>query len=214
MVDHSGNFDPNTSPIQWELLEWDGNRLPPLDLRQAENSFYAQRNIGLTYTEDESVTVERGPNLALGKTANQSSTTHNGEASRAVDGNTNGNWQQGSITHTAAGVGQSWEVDLCGYYPIGDIVIYNRTNCCSFRLDDITVSVEDLSGNVVWSENVISSSATSLTVNAGNAKGRVIRITQNQNEPLSLAEVEVYEGVDNTVFPDCLLYTSPSPRDA
>jgi len=40
-------------------------------------------------------------NVALYKSATQSSTDHGGVASRAVDGNTNGDWYNGgTLTHT------------------------------------------------------------------------------------------------------------------
>ena len=132
-------------------------------------------------------------NLALDGTANQLTTAFNGIASRAIDDNTSGVWNERSVTHTVAGVGQWWSVTLDDTYNIGDINIWNRTNCCSSRLDNITVTVEDGNENVVWSENITSSSATTLTVNAGGVAGNVIRITQNQNQALSLAEVQVYE---------------------
>ncbi len=143
-------------------------------------------------------------NLALFKPASQSSTAHNGIPERAVDGNTSGNWGDDSITHTSSGVGQWWKVDLGTTESIGDIILFNRTNCCMHRLNNVTVSVEDSNENVLWSEIISSSSATSLTVNAQGVNGRVIRVTQNQNEPLSLAEVEVYEfdGDTSSTFPD------------
>ena len=51
-------------------------------------------------------------NLALGKSAYQSTTDWDGNASRAVDGNTATNWASKSCTHTKTGKGQWWEVDL------------------------------------------------------------------------------------------------------
>jgi alpha-L-fucosidase len=42
-----------------------------------------------------------GPNLALGRPAAQSSTGWSAPASRAVDGNTDGNFGGGSVTHTS-----------------------------------------------------------------------------------------------------------------
>lgn len=51
-IDHEGDFDPNVSPTYWEPLDWDGNRLPPLDLRMRNGSYYDQRDIGLTYKEE------------------------------------------------------------------------------------------------------------------------------------------------------------------
>lgn len=53
--DHAGNFDPNVSPAYWSLKTWNGNRLPPLDLRMAKGSFYDNRDIGLTYKDPGSL---------------------------------------------------------------------------------------------------------------------------------------------------------------
>ncbi|MEL7144799.1 MAG: discoidin domain-containing protein [Bacteroidota bacterium] len=154
------------------------------------------------YESSGTPTVPSG-NLALGRPTDQTSTAHGGASSRAVDGNTSGNWGNSSITHTNAGIGESWEVSLADNFPIGEITIYNRTNCCSHRLNNITVSVEDLNGNISWSQNVTSSSVASLTLDAGGATGQVIRVTQNQNTALSLAEVEVYASTNTaSAFPD------------
>ena len=52
-------------------------------------------------------------NLALGGTASQSSTGFGGVASRAIDGNRNGTYNAGSVTHTLTGPQPVfWEVDL------------------------------------------------------------------------------------------------------
>ena len=174
----------------------------------------AQGNTNITVTtEDGSFTatvvitvnntISTSDNLALNGTADQSTTAHGGDENRAIDDNTNGVWGNGSVTHTNSGIGEWWTVTLDGTYEIGEINIWNRINCCMFRLDDITVTVEDGNENVLWSENITSSEATTLTVNAGGVSGSVIRITQNQNYPLSLAEVQVYEydGISSS-FPD------------
>ena len=42
-------------------------------------------------------------NVAPKGVATQSSTDHGGDARRAIDGNTNGDWGRGSITHTQEG---------------------------------------------------------------------------------------------------------------
>ncbi len=50
--------------------------------------------------------------IALGKTAVQSSTKHNGFASRAVDGNYKFHWSDKSCTHTDNERDPWWRVDL------------------------------------------------------------------------------------------------------
>lgn len=138
-------------------------------------------------------------NLALNRTATQSSTAYSGVASRAVDGDTNGNWAGGSVTHTNASDDDHWwQVDLGSSQSIGDIVIYNRTNsCCTSRLSDFTVIVLDGNGNTSFSQFVSSLSSSSITIDAGSNSGRYIRIEKG-GDALSLAEVEVFAGEGNS----------------
>eukprot|EP00116_Pleurobrachia_bachei_P010632 sb/3470894/ len=65
-------------------------------------------------------------NVARGKAAYQSSTHHIGVAAKAVDGNRDGNFDHGSVSHTDVGSFNFWAVDLgkshaidceCYYFP-------------------------------------------------------------------------------------------------
>lgn len=47
--DHEGDFDPNTSTTYWKQLLWNGNAMPPLDLRLLNGNFYELKDMGLTY---------------------------------------------------------------------------------------------------------------------------------------------------------------------
>lgn len=84
-------------------------------------------------------------NIALGKKATQSSNYNSsqGAARLAVDGNTSGRWGHRSVTHTRDGgtVNPWWQVDLGGKEYIKEILIYNRTDCCRNRLDNLVVSI-------------------------------------------------------------------------
>ncbi|MFK7925604.1 MAG: polysaccharide lyase family 7 protein [Bacteroidia bacterium] len=160
-------------------------------------------------------TVPTG-NLALNKSTSQSSNYSNtsGQSFKAVDGNTNGNWSGGSVTHTSGSQSNGWwEVDLGASYPIGDIVIWNRTDgCCTWRLGNFTVKVENASGSTVWSQTITSAPSPSIPINAGGVSGRVIRIEQNLNAPLSLAEVQVYASSGSrTSVAENLLKVYPNP---
>ena len=84
-----------------------------------------------------------GVNVATAGTASQSSTSSGGVASRGIDGNTSGHWPDGSVTHTANQTAPWWEVDLGATYDIDEIWIWNRTDCCSERLDGYTLQVLD-----------------------------------------------------------------------
>lgn len=84
-------------------------------------------------------------NIAKGKRATQSSNYNStkGLAGLAVDGNTNGHWNGNSVTHTKDGgtINPWWRVDLDGYNTIKEILIWNRTDCCKKRLDNLVISV-------------------------------------------------------------------------
>ncbi|MDW5290821.1 discoidin domain-containing protein [Formosa sp. PL04] len=133
-------------------------------------------------------------NLALNGTASQSSTASSGDASRAIDGDTNGVYSAGSVTHTSPITNSYWQVDLSANNTIGDIVIYNRTDaCCTERLSDFTVLVIDDEGNFNFTQRITTTPNPSVIINAGDVQGKIIRIRSNiANSPLSLAEVEVF----------------------
>ncbi|XP_070191864.1 uncharacterized protein [Littorina saxatilis] len=73
-------------------------------------------------------------NVAKGKNCSQISTYTGdnllGAASHAADGNTEGNYFEGSCSHTAendpSGVYPWWEVDLGGTYPVHNITVWAR----------------------------------------------------------------------------------------
>ena len=66
-------------------------------------------------------------NLALNKPAYQSSLSSEGEAKRAVDGNTNGYYNKGhSCTHTKNSLMPWWAVDLGSDKMVSHVQISNR----------------------------------------------------------------------------------------
>ena len=83
-------------------------------------------------------------NLAMNKPATQSTTAYGGAASKGNDGGIDGRYSKGSITHS---VGSSlnpwWRVDLGADYDVSAIVVWNRTDCCSERLDGAVVYIGD-----------------------------------------------------------------------
>src|SRR5262245_14764085 len=74
------------------------------------------------------------PNQSLGHPATQSSTWFDADPSRAVDGNTDGDFSHGSVTHTGPDPQAWWQVDLSRQRWIDTIEIYGRTDCCADRL--------------------------------------------------------------------------------
>jgi hypothetical protein len=141
-------------------------------------------------------------NLALDGTATQSITAHGGLASRAIDGNTNGVWGGGSVTHTTNQQNAWWEVDLGQSSYIDEIILWNRTDCCSYRLNDFNIYLD---GFLVANYSENSAPTPSFTFSDLQLTGQVVRIqlygsmserqrlnsrTDDQSV-LSLAEVQV-----------------------
>jgi len=145
-------------------------------------------------------------NLALNKSATQSSvytaSLSPAVASRAVDGNTSGNWNVQSIAATN-GVEDNpwWQVDLGNESNIGEIKLFGRDGKWT-RLAFVDISVLDKDGNEVWSyyQEAQPNPSVSIKVTGGNGatvKGQIVKIKQRKivgraNEPLEIAEVEVY----------------------
>ncbi|MBC3846765.1 discoidin domain-containing protein [Winogradskyella echinorum] len=138
-------------------------------------------------------------NLALNQPTSQSSLYPNGESFKAVDGNTNGifNANPNSVTHTGDGANQTdawWRVDLGDTYEydLNAIRVFNRTDCCTGRLDGATVYIGNIdSTNPADYTEVATLTADGtqvLTQNLGIARYVMIR----QTGILSLAEVQVF----------------------
>ncbi|MDE0740404.1 MAG: discoidin domain-containing protein, partial [Planctomycetota bacterium] len=114
---------------------------------------------------------------------------------RALDGNTDGQWGGGSVTHTN-GAPSWWEVDLRDTYEIWSITIWNRLDCCSERLTDFTVTVLDSDSNVVFEEVGLDAlSQESFELPEIDAEGQFVRISMPAAF-LSLAEVEIFSPTD------------------
>lgn len=223
--------DSSASGLRAEIRTPDGVRAEPVtptsfrSLRPGESKRLAWRAtvpdvipndaptvVSLSYRQDQQehaagATVWIDPaNVAEGKAAEQSTTDWGGTADKAVDGDVDGSFGNGSVTHTADGTEDQpwWQVDLGAEYPIDEIRIWNRTDCCSERLQDYYVIVADqpITGDTVeeslqtpgaWSahETEIAGSPTAVSTPDGQT-GRYLRIHLDAQRALSLAEVQVY----------------------
>ena len=143
-------------------------------------------------------------NIAVNKTAIQSSTAYGGVASRAVDGNTDGDWSQNSVTHTSSTEHPWWQVDLGTTYDVSAIEVWNRTDTEYYknRLDNFYVFVSDtpfastdltatLGDSGVWSMHVAAVPDPEILFPVART-GRYVRIQLGDTNPLSLAEVKVF----------------------
>jgi len=145
-------------------------------------------------------------NRALGGTTKQSSTDYGGEATRAVDDNTDGNFSANSVTHTAYEDQPFWQVDLGGSYAIDTVELFNRTDCCGDRLSNVFVFVSEQpmtlrrATDVFQQEGVVpravfGQAADHQVVTVGQ-RGRYVRVQLSGTGVLSLAEVRVIERVN------------------
>ncbi len=144
-------------------------------------------------------------NLAQGRTATQSSTLlqTNAVASQAVDGNTDGNFGDGSVTATGLDANAWWQVDLGSSAAVSSIVIWNRTDCCGSRLSNYWVFVSDTPFGPTDTPATLQNRAGTFSSNQGlapnpsttiavGAHGRYVRVQLSGADYLSLAEVQVF----------------------
>ena len=178
---------------------------------------------GSTTSARATLTVTKGSdNLALNKTASMSSVGWGGTASRAVDGNTDGVWDNGSVAHTGKQANPWWEVDLGETHPLGVVNVWNRSssdNCqgisCDQRLHDfwVVASTTRLSGNfnpatagAVDGVHMIKVDGVGGRPSAVDFEGfdaRFIRVIQpTEFGEFALAEVEAFAAPAPTPDPD------------
>jgi hypothetical protein len=134
--------------------------------------------------------------LAEGLAATQSSTLAGAIASRANDGNTDGEGTHNSVSHTNADFHAFWQVDLGTSKNIGAVVVFNRTDCCGDRLSDFDILVSD-DGNFIDSGHFTVAAAHpgptgTRTEFAMNVWGRFVRVQLRGINFLHLAEVQVF----------------------
>ena len=147
---------------------------------------------------EPSVAAVAGENIAAHKSASQSSTAYEGEASRAVDGNRNNAWDNRSVTHTDFQDHSWWKVDLAKEEGVGTVRIYNRGDgVVANRLSNFDVILLDKDGKEVTRQHVDSlNNQPTIDVQFSGVNARYVKIELNKSKtPLSLAEVEVYRAV-------------------
>ena len=147
---------------------------------------------------EPSVAAVAGENIAAHKSASQSSTYYDADASRAVDGNRDNNYRHHSVTHTNFQDHSWWKVDLEKEEGVGTVRIYNRGDSnVGDRLSNFDVILLDKDGKEVTRQHVDSlNNQPTVDVQFSGVNARYVKIELNKSKtPLSLAEVEVYRAV-------------------
>jgi len=119
-----------------------------------------------------------GRNIARSGTATQSSIGFKSPPAKAIDGNADGSF--GSCSCTNDEPDAWWELDLGTEMPIDHILVFNRNDCCSERLDHVSVSILGKDRKPVLASKI------------GDAPFRTIH-TLNSKAPAPQASREDYE---------------------
>ncbi|MDH4308704.1 MAG: hypothetical protein OEX04_14640, partial [Acidimicrobiia bacterium] len=83
---------------------------------------------------DDTPLVDAPPiNLTLNGVATQSSDPLGAHAGLAIDGVTDGNYANGSVSDTDLDTNAWWQVDLGEVFDIPVIKVFGRTDCCTER---------------------------------------------------------------------------------
>lgn len=224
----TGPCDAQRTTVATQALPVDGKAVP----RRSELKFSSEpaRYICIRHSRSEYLSLAevevygakaaapKGANIARGAPVRQSSTDVGGDPKRAVDGNTDGNWNNGSVTHTTNQPGQWLEIDLGEKARVETVVIYNRTDCCGERLSGAIVELSSgpcdakkrkiADTETIQAQNGVVPAVTEIDFDG--AKGRYICIRQPAAQPLSVAEVEVY-GTGGRPAPAPTPAPTPSP---
>ena len=218
----TGRFEPNSRSF-WSS-EIDGfdvaiggaaSNLPHHSQRKAvtytgtdEKNLFAAENELRSDNDLIDLGLATGENVAIFGAASQSTTSHSGAAGRAIDNNTSGRYRDGSVTHTN-GSRQTqpwWQVALPQQTEIAKVVLHNREDCCSDRLNNVHIFISDNSLGDATVDQLqgqpgithrflpgVQGAEVPLTFH--DVEGRFVRIQLEQPGALSLAEVQVF-GVD------------------
>eukprot|EP00554_Chaetoceros_debilis_P003566 CAMPEP_0194095938 /NCGR_PEP_ID=MMETSP0149-20130528/57086_1 /TAXON_ID=122233 /ORGANISM="Chaetoceros debilis, Strain MM31A-1" /LENGTH=611 /DNA_ID=CAMNT_0038781899 /DNA_START=196 /DNA_END=2028 /DNA_ORIENTATION=+ len=134
-------------------------------------------------------------NVAFGKVATQSATGVNEMgASLAVDGNTSGLFNQGSVTATGGMIDPWWKVALGGLFSISEVRVHGRTGSKADRATGFIMEIFN-AGDVVWTyQHAETTPPTIVIIDISPAVwGDEVKIRlDGSGRNLHLAEVGIY----------------------
>ena len=120
-----------------------------------------------------------------------------GKASLATDGNTDGNWRNGTVSRTCNTTASPWwMVELPPSTYITNVTIYKCLDCSKKDLDDTEVQIINNEGIIAASRYIaFSTEHEKFDFNFTNVGGRFVRVRVKNgkaNNILQLSEVEVF----------------------
>ncbi|XP_078660081.1 uncharacterized protein LOC144904812 [Branchiostoma floridae x Branchiostoma belcheri] len=142
-------------------------------------------------------------NLALQKTATSTDSAHRSPGN-AVDGNTDGN-HHGSTPcfHSMPDISNpSWWVDLGQWYRIDRVVIFNRLDCCSWRINPFNIHIGDsdqvAANPKCGGDHQMAVNQPSISVPCQGMWGRYVGVRlPGSSRTLQLCEVQVFSVPDD-----------------
>ena len=147
--------------------------------------------------------LSHGKNIALAGKATQETDAEGGPAEHANDGNTNGGWGYGSVTHTeGSSLNPWWEIDLGSEQPVQSITIWNRTDgeLLSQRLANYNVIALDAKRQEVFAKSNNPAPAISAKFSlTGDAAGRIRRAAIHALADLGQAQPAAFAILANLV---------------
>ena len=143
--------------------------------------------------------ISGGVNVALQGEAKQSGSYAGAIAARAIDGDTAGEWDKGSVAHTDEGDNRFWEVDLKTEHPLERIVVWNRAELPE-RLEGFRIVALDAKRQPVWEQ-------------AGNPAPQ-LSATFAVNGSREIAFADVSADFTQTGFDPKLVLTDTASKDA
>ena len=144
--------------------------------------------------------VLNAKNISLKKPTKQSSTDLTTTSKLVVDGNTDGNYDNHSVSRTREEPQDTWwTVDLQGDYHITKINIFNRTDCCKNRLRNYRVTIANDANfsdiKYIKEFHVAPDPKVTIDLSEYDIEGRHVKIEAlklpGRKSILSLAEVQV-----------------------
>ena len=125
--------------------------------------------------------------------ATQSCTEHDSPASLAIDDNTDENWHNGSVSHTCTMLQAWWRVDFGVEVNIHKIIVWNRMDWGSWRLNDSDVIILDNNDNEVASNHIVLASEVAKFEfeYPDETIGSAVMVKLRTTAEVNLAEVQV-----------------------
>jgi hypothetical protein len=136
---------------------------------------------------------------ANGGVAFASSTGFGGTPDRLNDGNRSGNYADASVAHTVDQNADGFMgVTLAAPGLIDEVIVWNRTDCCAFRIDGsgttpFEIKLDGVSiGLFTFTGNVTDGAAVGMSIPVPNILATEVRVIQHFADFMNLAELEVY----------------------